>query len=227
MAGQRGAGAAVSSRKRSSSRSASVASVSERSRAAASSTARGRPSNRRQMSLTTGPVRSSAANPGRTARARSTNNSTAAGGARAPTGTSTSPRTPRGSRLVAIRRRPGRAPTSVGHYGGLVDHVLAVVEDDDERLPGEVADDHLHGRCRRAGAAEGGCARPEGAGHRRRHPLGLGDAGQLDQPGTVPVLFAEPAGGLYSQSGLAHPTRADQRHQPAAADRLASSSSSI
>ena len=122
---------------------------------------------------------------------------------------------------MAIRRRPGRAPTSdVGHYGGPVDHVLAVVEDDDERLPGQVADDHLHRRRRRVGAAEGGCARPEGAGHRRRHPLGLGDAGQLDQPGTVPVLFAERGGGLYSQSGLAHPTRADQRHQPAAADRL-------
>ena len=52
-------------------------------------------------------------------------------------------------------------------------------------------------------------------------PLGLGDARELDQPGPVPVLFAQCGGRLYRQPGLAHPTGTDQRHQPARADRLA------
>ena len=64
-------------------------------------------------------------------------------------------------------------------------------------------------------------AAPECAGHRRRNPVGLGDARELDQPGPVSVLLAQCGGRLYRQPGLAHPARTDQRHQPARADRLA------
>ena len=55
----------------------------------------------------------SAWKPGRTARARLVNSSTAAGGSSPATGTGSSPGMPSGSRLVAISRRPGTAPTRV------------------------------------------------------------------------------------------------------------------
>ena len=71
------------------------------------------------------------------------------------------------------------------------------------------------------GLPSDGRGRPERAGHGRRNPFGLGDAGQLDQPGAIPVFLAEGGGHLHRQSGLADPAGADQRHQPAGANRLA------
>ena len=71
------------------------------------------------------------------------------------------------------------------------------------------------------GLAERRRARPERAGHGRRHPVGFGDAGQLDQPGAIWVLGAQGGGRLHRQAGLARPARAGQRHEPAGADRLA------
>ena len=62
---------------------------------------------------------------------------------------------------------------------------------------------------------------PRARGHGRRHAIGLGDAGQLDQPGAVWVLLAQRGGRLHRQPGLAHSSGTDQRHQPVRADRLA------
>ena len=71
------------------------------------------------------------------------------------------------------------------------------------------------------GASQRGRRGPERTGDGRRNTFGLGDAGQLDQPGTVSVLFAEGGSDLHRQSGLADPAGTDQRHQPAGAHRLA------
>ncbi len=73
-------------------------------------------------------------------------------------------------------------------------HVLTVVQDDQERPPGQVADDELHGRAGRRGAGKAGYGRPESAGHRRCNALGFGHAGQVDEPGPVPVLVAQGGG---------------------------------
>ena len=89
--------------------------------------------------------------------------------------------------------------------------MLAVVEDDDERASGQVAHDKVGGRSRRPSAREGGGARPERRRRGRRHPVGLGHAGQLDQPGAVPVLVAQGGGRLDRQSGLARAARAGRR----------------
>ena len=98
--------------------------------------------------------------------------------------------------------------------------MLTVVQDDQERPPGQVTDDELYGRARRKGGGEAGYGRPESAGHRRRNALGFGNAGQVDEPGPVSVLFAERGGRLQRKAGLAHSTGTDQGHQPARADNL-------
>ena len=71
------------------------------------------------------------------------------------------------------------------------------------------------------GASKRGRGSPERAGHGRRNTIGFGDAGQLDQPGPVSVLFTERGGHLDRQSGLTDPTGPDQCHQSAGANRLA------
>ncbi|CAM5730343.1 hypothetical protein STENM223S_08564 [Streptomyces tendae] len=97
----------VRRRKRSSSRSAIWRGVSIRSRAAASSMARGRPSRRRQISAHASGS-SSVRKPGRAAAPRSANRRSATGSGKGSTGRSNSPRTLRGSRLVARTVRPGQ-----------------------------------------------------------------------------------------------------------------------
>ncbi len=69
------------------------------------------------------------------------------------------------------------------------------------------------------GAGEGGCGRPQRAGHSGGNPLGLGDTGELNQPGAPPVLLAKSGGRVQRQSGLADPARAYQSHQPAGTNR--------
>ena len=127
-------------------------------------------------------------------------------------------------RLAARRDQPQtrhRSDQRLGQGCRLIYHVFTVVEDDQKRPPGQVAHDELHRRVRRRRANEAGRGHPECAGHSRRNPVGLGDVRELDQPGPVSVLLAQCGGQLYRQSGLAHPTGTDQRHQPARADRLA------
>ena len=97
--------------------------------------------------------------------------------------------------------------------------MLAVVKDNDQAPSGQVTHDKLHGRCRRLRAPERRRHRPERAGHGLPDPAGLGDAGELDQPGAIWVLGAQGSGRLHRQPGLARPARASQRHQAAGADR--------
>ena len=109
-----GASAGPSARtgNRCSSRSSSAAGVNRRVLAAASSIASGRPSSRAQTDATDAAASSSIVKRGSIARARSANNSTAASSASGVTGTSCSPRTWSGARLVARTRRPGAAASS-------------------------------------------------------------------------------------------------------------------
>ena len=103
----------VSSRKRSSRRSAIWRGVSSRSRAAASSMASGSPSRRRQISAQA--AGSSSASTGSRAGPRRRGRRAAAarpGRAAAPRGRSNSPGTPRGSRLVARTVSPGQRASS-------------------------------------------------------------------------------------------------------------------
>ena len=60
-----------------------------------------------------------------------------------------------------------------------------------QRPPGEVVVDEIHGRSRRMGASQCRCSGPKRASHDRRDPFGLGDAGQLHQPGAISVFLAE------------------------------------
>jgi len=98
--------------------------------------------------------------------------------------------------------------------------VFAVVENEDQRPSGQVPHDELCGRSGRLKARERGRGRPERGGG-RHHPVGLGDTGQLDEPGTVGVLLAQRGGRLHREAGLARPARAGQRDEPARANRLA------
>jgi len=99
--------------------------------------------------------------------------------------------------------------------------VFAVVENEDQRPSGQVPHDELCGRSGRLKARERGRGRPERGGGGRHHPVGLGDTGQLDEPGTVGVLLAQRGGRLHREAGLARPARAGQRDEPARANRLA------
>src|SRR5205085_4190761 len=99
--------------------------------AAASSIASGRPSSRRQISVTAAALPSVSAKPGRTARARSTNSATAgeaatsaaeavpgsAGNASGGTGYSRSARNPSTVRLVASIATPGQRTSSSPRSG--------------------------------------------------------------------------------------------------------------
>ena len=87
-----------------------------------------------------------------------------------------------------------------------------------------MAHDELDRRPRRLSARDCQRARPERDGHGGRHPVGFGDAGQLDQPGAISVLFTQRDGRLHRQAGLARSARADQCHEPV--ERIASRSCS-
>ena len=111
------------------------------------------------------------------------------------------------------------AEQGVSQGCGAVDHVLAVVEHDDEGAAGEVAEDEIDRDPADGGRAElGRC--PQCAGHARGDPFGFGDAGQLDQPGAVSVLFPQwrpppppvgscplPRGRSVSRGGRCSPSR--------------------
>ena len=120
-------------------------------------------------------------------------------------------------RLAARRDQPQtghRSGQRLGQGGRLVDHVLAVVQDDHKRPPGQEAHDELHRRVRRRRANEAGHGRPECAGHRRRNPLGLGDARELDQPDPVPVLVGAARRPPLPPAGSCPPRR-DRSASPA------------
>ena len=206
----------VSTRKRSSRRSASSPAVSVRRRAAASSSASGSPSSRRQISC----AASSTTNPGRAAAARSANSVSAGDSASGGTGTSASPSIASASRLVATIFSFGAAfEQRIGEAGGTGDDVLAVVEDDDRVAFGEHVEQAIQ-RVARRHAGEHRLAQPERAGH-RGHDLRVGrDRRELDQPHPVGDLVHVPAHGLARQPRLARTARPEQGDEPGALEQL-------
>ncbi len=126
---------------------------------------------------------------------------------------------------LAARRHETKAgkvfDQGAGEARGLVDDVFAVVEDDKERPPGEVAGDELGRRPRGLGVTQ---SRPHGserAGRSRGDPFGIGHASQFDQPDAARVLFLQAGRGRERQSGLAHPTGSDQCDQAAGGNGFA------
>ncbi len=219
----------VSRRKRSSSRSASCSTGMVRLRAAASSRASGRPSSRRQIWATASALSPVSAKSGRTARARSTNRSTA--------GTRVSrPRADRrcrggaAGRGAAARRTataargwwpapaaagqaPSRASTS---SAAAIEDVLAVVEDQQHRGGVQHLDQPVAGTAHVHGASLQGrdVPGPDRVDHRGQHVARVRDLGQLHDPHGVGRRRAQGAGGLDGQPGLARAARPDQRDQP-------------
>ena len=108
-----------------------------------------------------------------------------------------SPPTRSPSRLVARRRRRRAAPQQVlGDLGGRRDHVLAVVEHDQQLA---VADQL--GQPARVGQVERGRDRGADAG-------GIADGRQLDQAPAERQAGRLGAGHLQREPRLAHPARA-------------------
>ena len=96
-------------------------------------------------------------------------------------------------RLAAGGDQPeaGHLPDQgVGEGSRLIDDVFAVVEDDHERAAGEVAGDELSRRLRGLGVAQRRPRDSERRGRGRCDSCGIGDVGELDQPGSAGVLFA-------------------------------------
>ncbi len=207
-------------------------------RAAASSRARGMPSRRRQISTMARTFDRSIAKAGRVAVARSTNSRTAsdrpacstsassiaASGSRASpasvgsasdgTAKTASPSTPRGSRLVASTLQRGTGTEQlIGHLGGGLDEVLAVVEQQEELLRAQVVDDPVDRRLSRLWLDA------QGAADLGRHELGVTDRRELDQPGAVAVPVEAVSRGLEREAGLAGAAHADQRHEAAGGEQ--------
>jgi len=86
--------------------------------------------------------------------------------------------------------------------------VLAVVEDQQQLLPGQVRAQRFHDR------HPGGLAQPEHCGHRGGHQSRLGHRGQLHAPDAVGEAVRYLPGDLIGQPRLAHPARPGHRHQP-------------
>ena len=183
------------------------------------------------------------AKPGRTAAARSASSRTAgmASACAAPrrggrpsgaTGHSASPVMPSGSRLVARMRSRGQRPAgrrprraAASTRCSQLSRTSSARRSASEDLDQPAAWRRAAGRRRRLD----GAARPasERAEHGLRDLGGVGDRGQLDQPGRRRGPVG--ADGLVGQPGLARAAGADQRDQPArpaAACRAGSISSS-
>ena len=198
-----------SRRSRSSRPVRSPSTPSEATRAAASSMARGMPSSRPQISPTSEGSVSRSAPP---VAARSTN-STGASSPSGGTATTRSPPTPRRSRLVASTTSSGQSARAVStQRRGVVQDVLAVVEDDQRRPTAErLADDDLE---RGLGLVD----HVEGGGH-CRHQAAAVDRDEVDERPSTREGRGEALRGRHGQPGLADAPRAHQRDHPVLADR--------
>ena len=182
----------VSSRNRSPSRSRTSAALIAAIRAAASSMPSGMPSSVSQISTTAAAVRSSKMpKPGRAAPARSTNRVTAS----EVTPPSSASGDDRDDRLAGDQQRLPRRrhdPWRVGagddaadRRRGRREHVLAVVDHDEQAPPGHRLGDGVdHGHVALRGDAEG-------VGDGVGHGVGIVDRRQLDQPDPVGELVGE------------------------------------
>ena len=131
-----------------------------------------------------------------------------AGSASGGTGTTYSPGTESGSRLVAITRRPGAALIrSATSPAGRAGQVLAVVHDQQQvGVPQVVAE-----QGQRPG--RGLVAQVEGRHDGVADQAGIGHLGQLDQPAAIAEAAGEIRGRPAGQPGLAHAARSDQADQ--------------
>ncbi len=99
----------------------------------------------------------------------------------------------------------------LGEFGRRVDHVLAVVEDQELAARGAVRDeqgDRVVLRDRHLVGDQRCFAQTEGADHGTRDRLGPVERGQFGQP-----RLREPGGGLLGEAGLSRTARSGQRDQ--------------
>jgi hypothetical protein len=107
------------------------------------------------------------------------------------------------------------AQQRVDQLGARGDHVLAVVQYQEDGLGAQVLSEDLGRRL------ESLLAQGERSGHRTRHHRGVDQLGQLDEPGPVPMLGTRPRRDLEGQSRLAHSGGAGERDQAAGGELFA------
>lgn len=111
---------------------------------------------------------------------------------------------------------PARRPQDrVGDRDGTLEHVLAVVEDQQHLASVEMVDDLLYGISRRL------VADSEGVDDRRRNLRVVGDRIQLHQRNAVAVEPTDLARQLHCETRLSDAARACQRHQSRRPERRA------
>ena len=189
-------------------------------RAAASSMASGSPSSRRQISATAEALASLSAKPEFAAIARCANRRPASDSARVASRSSvgsrsggtrktTSPAMLSGSRLVASRRRRGQPRSSVfGELGAGWQHVLAVIQDEQEALRAQDLDQLLENRLVRL------FDHPQALGHRASHRAWLRERRQLDQQDAIGEVarFGRAVRNLQRETRFARAAWPGQRH---------------
>ena len=195
----------------------SPGSSSSRTRAAASSIAKGIPSRRRHTSPTHFRSLALILNPAPKARpaprraaprptgdVRRRRLASAGGATQRSTCSPSIPSAAGSSPYRHPRTRPRRkAPPA----GGLVEHVLAVVEHQQHPAVAKKAANVCRGRARDAPSSK----TPAPAS---TTPLRTAHRSQLEQPGTQGDKSAAPRRNLQREPGLAHPADTRQRHQP-------------
>jgi hypothetical protein len=202
---------------RSSRRPSNCSSPSESTRAAASSRASGKPSSRRTSRDTSGSVRSSRTKPGSACRARSGEQDLRL---RCTRRVARLRHGQRAQPVPGLTRQPERLPAGGQHLhivgarqqgqaqlGGGLDHVLAVVQHDEQLAAGQRRGQHgsvRHPRPRRY---------LQGSRHRRRYPVRIGDRGQLDQPHPVREPGGDLSADLSGQPGLPDASRPEHGDQ--------------
>ena len=117
-----------------------------------------------------------------------------------------------GQRLPAGRQHPHiitRRQQPRAQLRGRADHVLAVIQHQQQLLPGQHPRQRLVRRHPRL------LGYPQRRGHHRRHLRRVLDRRQLRQPGPVGEPARHLPGHLAGQPGLPYPARPGHRHQPA------------
>ena len=111
----------------------------------------------------------------------------------------------------------GRSAKDLGHQaGGRIEHVLTVVEDQQQLAVAQVGQQDLQ-RLRR-----GLVPKVQGGDHRVDHQGGIADLGELDPPGPVREAASEVRRDPNGQARLADASGADQADQTRAGHRLTS-----
>ena len=107
-----------------------------------------------------------------------------------------------------------RVRIGLDEIGGGVEHVLAVVEHEQQAPPRQRLGDAV-------GHRPAGCGViPSTVGHRIGHGRRVADRRQLDEPHSVRELGDQLGGDLHGQAGLADAAHPDQRDQPVTSHQL-------